>query len=90
MPDERFTYELMAFGKRVRSIRKSKGMSQLDLALAVSKDRSEISKIENGKLNIEFLTIVRIVIALELEIYDLFAPGYVTGSPLPQPPGSNI
>ncbi len=80
MLDERFTYELMAFGKRVRSIRKSKGMSQLDLALAVSKDRSEISKIENGKLNIEFLTIVRIVIALESEIYDLFAPGDETGS----------
>lgn len=72
MLDERFTYELKAFGKRTRAIRKSKGMSQLDLALVVSKDRSEISKIENGKLNIEFLTIVKIAAALESEISDLF------------------
>ena len=73
MLDERFTYELEAFGKRVRSMRKSKGMSQLDLALAVSKDRSEISKIENGKLNIEFLTIVKIGLALDSELSDLFS-----------------
>lgn len=72
MPDERFTYELKAFGKRAKAIRKIKGMSQLDLALAVSKDRSEISKIENGKLNIEFLTIVKLAEALESEISDLF------------------
>ncbi len=90
MLDERFTYELMAFGKRVRSMRKRKGMSQLDLALAVSKDRSEISKIENGRLNIEFLTIVKIVIALESELSDLFTPGDESGSHLPEVPESNL
>lgn len=82
MLDERFTYELKAFGKRVRAIRKNKGMSQLDLALAVSKDRSEISKIENGKLNIEFLTIVKIIIALESDISDLFNTGDITRAAL--------
>lgn len=72
MLDETFLFELKAFGKRVKALRKSKGMSQLDLALLVEKDRSEISKIENGKLNIEFLTLIKIAVALETEVADLF------------------
>lgn len=47
-------------------------MIQLDLAEAMQIERSEISKIENGKINIEFRTIARLADALNIATKDLF------------------
>jgi transcriptional regulator with XRE-family HTH domain len=49
-------------------------MIQLDLGEAIGMERSEISKIENGKKNVEFNTMVRLAEALEVELSDFFSP----------------
>ena len=70
--EKRYKIEIGNFGKRLRSLRKTKGLSQLDLELSAGINRTEISRIENGQKNIEFLTIVKLAIALEVDLLDLF------------------
>lgn len=63
--------ELKAFGKKLKAIRKSKGLSQLDLEVESGINRTEISRIENGERNLEFYTIVRLAYALGVTPRDL-------------------
>lgn len=71
---DRYSKEIIRFGERVREIRLYRNMIQLDLGEAIGMERSEISKIENGKKNIEFNTMVRLAEALEVELSDFFSP----------------
>jgi transcriptional regulator with XRE-family HTH domain len=64
--------QLKKFGMRLRQIRKEKKMSQLDLELDSGVYISEISKIENGMQNIEFLTLSKLALALKVEMQELF------------------
>ena len=59
-------------GINVRKYRLEKGLSQNDLAFQSELDRSYISDIELGKSNPTILTLQKISIALELEIYLFF------------------
>lgn len=68
-----FKKELKAFGKKLKSIRKAKELSQLDLEVESGISRTEISRIENGLRNIEFYTIVKLASALEVPIKDFFS-----------------
>jgi len=72
MVEKRYTQEIKLFGKRLRAIRKKKGISQLDLEVNSGINRTEISRIENGLKNIEFYTLVRLADALEINIIDFF------------------
>jgi transcriptional regulator with XRE-family HTH domain len=72
MAKDRYTKEIEAFGRKIKSIRKSKGLTQLDIALEMGIERSEISKIENGKLNIGFRTMVKLAVALKSEFSEFF------------------
>jgi transcriptional regulator with XRE-family HTH domain len=74
MPEQRYQQEIKAFGKRLKELRLEKGLIQLDLDLKAGMNRSEISKIENGQKNIEFLTIVKLAEALGVELYEFFRP----------------
>jgi len=47
-------------------------LSQLDLEIQSGINRTEISRIENGLKNIEFLTMVKLAEALGVELYDFF------------------
>lgn len=67
-----FKKELKAFGKQLKSIRKAKGLSQLDVEIQSGISRTEISRIENGLRNIEFYTIVKLASALDVSIKDFF------------------
>lgn len=71
--EERYSKEILLFGKKLRQIREEKELSQLDLELKAGIDRTEISRIENGLRNIEFLTIVKLATALEIEISSFFS-----------------
>ena len=51
-------------------------MIQLDLGEAIGMERSEISKMEHGKKNVEFNTLVRLSEALDVNIYDFFSPTF--------------
>lgn len=62
---------MVAFGKRVREVRKSKGISQEGLAEMADIDRSYMGNIERGEKNVTLKKAYEISDALEIEIYDL-------------------
>ena len=62
---------MIAFGKRVREVRKGKGISQERLAEMADIDRSYMGNIERGEKNITLKKAYEICDALEIEIQDL-------------------
>lgn len=72
MKRKRLDIELQEFGRNVRYYRKKLNLTQLDLEILTKIDRAEISKIENGKNNIEFSTIIKLAEALEITTITLF------------------
>lgn len=59
-------------GKRIRSIREEKNMSQKDLAYSSDLDRSYIASVENGQRNISVVNIEKIALALDVTLCELF------------------
>lgn len=59
---------MVAFGKRVREVRKSKGISQEKLAEMAGIDRSYMGNIERGEKNITLKKIYEICDALGIDI----------------------
>jgi DNA-binding XRE family transcriptional regulator len=74
MGERRHKAELKALGIRIRKIREASNLVQLDIEVKTGISRSDISKIENGLKNIEFITIVKIAEALDIEVFELFKP----------------
>jgi len=71
--DEKFVSIYKTVGKNLRDQRKEKNMSQQQLAhLAGKIDRSKISDIENGKEDFLFSTLLKICIALDINVEELF------------------
>jgi len=71
--DEKFVSIYKTVGKNLRDQRKEKNMSQQQLAdLAGKIDRSKISDIENGKEDFLFSTLLKICIALNINVEELF------------------
>ena len=62
---------MITFGKRVREVRKSKGISQERLAEMSGIDRSYMGNIERGEKNITLKKVYEICDALEIEIQNL-------------------
>ena len=62
---------MIAFGKRVREVRKGKGISQERLAEMADIDRSYMGNIERGEKNITLKKAYEICDALNIEIIDL-------------------
>ena len=62
---------MIAFGKRVREIRKNKGISQERLAEMAGIDRSYMGNIERGEKNVTLKKAYEICDALEVTIQDL-------------------
>lgn len=63
---------LKKFGDHLRKLREDKGLSLRELSYACKVDNSHISKIEQGKINITFTTILDLASALELHPSALF------------------
>ncbi|MBN8666115.1 MAG: helix-turn-helix transcriptional regulator [Chitinophagales bacterium] len=70
--ERKYQEQFKVLGEKIRDLRKSKGLSQLDLELESGINRTEISRIENGIKNIELLTLFKIKDALKIEIHELF------------------
>ena len=62
---------MLAFGKRIREVRKSKGISQERLAEMADIDRSYMGNIERGEKNITLKKVYDICDALKVEIREL-------------------
>ena len=62
---------IVAFGKRVRDVRKKKGISQEKLAELSNIDRSYMGNIERGEKNITLKKVYEICDALDIEIKEM-------------------
>ena len=62
----------MDLGSSIKKVREAKGMSQKEVALACKIDNSNYSKIEGGKTDPAFSSVVKIANALGVPLYDLF------------------
>ena len=63
---------LVRIGRRIKTIRIEKKMSQQDLAIACDFEKASMSRIESGKSNPTLLTLKKISSALEVPIVELF------------------
>jgi len=59
---------LKELGNQIRELRKSKGLSQEQLALQAEVDRSYVGGIERGERNVSFLTLVKIAACLGCDV----------------------
>ena len=59
-------------GKRIRKIRESKGISQQELAAKCNFEKSNMSRLEAGRVNSTLATLEKIALALEVNIIELF------------------
>lgn len=59
-------------GKRIVYLRKEKKMSQLSLSIATGLSKSYLSELEKGKRNPSVDTLMKIVMALDITLEELF------------------
>jgi transcriptional regulator with XRE-family HTH domain len=57
---------LKVFGQNVRRIRLEKGLSQRKLSALCEIDNADISRMENGEINVTLNTVVQLAEALEV------------------------
>ncbi len=62
----------IAFGDRIKKLRKALGFSQEELAYRANLHRTYIGMIERGEKNITLINIEKIAKALNIEIKDIF------------------
>ena len=60
------------FGKRLRELRKARGLSQEALAHACHLDRTYVGGVERGERNVSLVNIERLAAALGVPIRELF------------------
>jgi transcriptional regulator with XRE-family HTH domain len=71
MKIEGFDIELKKLGNRIRKIRKGRVWTLLDLEVATGIHDTDLSRIERGLENIEFQTIFKIALGLEVQTKEL-------------------
>lgn len=62
---------IVAFGQRVREVRKAKGISQEKLAELAGIDRSYMGNIERGEKNVTLKKVYEICDALDVDVKEL-------------------
>ena len=62
----------MNVGEHIKKVREAKGLSQKEVAINLSMNPSQYSKIENGKVDPQFSSIEKIANALNVSIADIF------------------
>ena len=62
----------MNIGEKIKKIREAKGLSQKEVALTLSMNPSQYSKIENGKVDPQCSSIEKIANALGISLSDIF------------------
>ena len=67
--DEKYLKKL---GERIRSLRKSSNMSQLDLAGKMDNFAEQIGRIERGEQNVSVCTLKKIADSLDVSMKELF------------------
>ena len=65
---------LVQVGKSIEQARRSKGLSQEELADFAQMDRTYIGGIERGERNVSTVNLIRIAATLDIEVGALFPP----------------
>ena len=60
------------FGRKVKELRLSKGMTQFDLATLMKTDTKQIGRIERAEINSSLEIISKLALCLEVDIKELF------------------
>lgn len=63
---------LKLLGQKIVSLRKERGLSQVDLCYEIDIDISTLSRLERGLLNVTFNTLFKIAKKFNIEIKELF------------------
>lgn len=63
---------LVKFGQRIKQLRSERNMSQDDLAYACDVEKTQIYRIEGGKINTTLSTLAALAEALGLSLKELF------------------
>ncbi len=63
--------ELKKIGQNIARIRKERGLTQEDLCGLAEIDRSYLSEIENGKMNVTIKSLVAITKSLKCDLSDI-------------------
>ena len=71
----------MDLGECIKKVREAKGLSQKEVALAAKIDTSNYSKIEGGKTDPAFSSVVKIAKAMKVELNELFRADEVFNEP---------
>ena len=72
--------QLAALGAQIRELRCSKGYAQEEFANEVGLDRSYYGGIERGERNVAALNLIKIALALGVEVGALFPANLKAGS----------
>ena len=59
-------------GKQIQKLRESKGLSQQDLAAKCNFEKSNMSRLETGRVNPTLSTLEKVAKALDVSIVELF------------------
>jgi putative transcriptional regulator len=62
---------LKKLGNRIRDIRKSKGITQTDLAYSINKDQPSIQRLEKGRINPSFYYLFEVAQGLDITLEEL-------------------
>ncbi len=62
----------VAFGDRIRELRKKRELSQEKFALKIGMDRTYYASVESGRRNISLCNIKKIADGLEISLSELF------------------
>ena len=60
------------FGRRIRELRRARGLSQEELAFRAGLHRTYVSSAERGERNVALVNLERLAKALNVHIRDLF------------------
>lgn len=65
---------LKIFGENLKKTRNQKGLSQRQLSAMCNVDNADISRMENGEINVTLNTIAQLADALEVPFFRLMKP----------------
>jgi len=62
---------LKSFGQHIKSVRKSKGMTQIEVASAMQRDQQSLQRVESGRVNPSLTYIMELAAALNVKVGEL-------------------
>jgi len=63
--------ELKNLGKKIKKIRRSKGLTQFELGVRIQKDQQSISRLEAGEINPSYIYLMEICTGLEIDLKEI-------------------